>query len=93
MLPERGRLRATPGSLAIVSDAAFTRCARPHLTARRISTYTILGWVGYAVANLVGSALALRWQLTLGVTIIAFVALLPQGLIGLRARLAGASRG
>ena len=38
-------------------------------------------------------AVASRWQLTLGVTIIAFVALLPQGLIGLRARLAGASRG
>lgn len=35
---------------------------------------------------------AARWQLTLGLTIIAFVALLPQGLIGLRARLAGARR-
>lgn len=32
--------------------------------------------------------LAARWQLTLGLTIIAFVALLPGGLIGLRARLA-----
>jgi len=31
--------------------------------------------------------LASRWQLTLGLTIIAFVALLPHGLIGLRARL------
>jgi branched-chain amino acid transport system permease protein len=30
--------------------------------------------------------LASRWQLTLGLTIIVFVALLPQGLIGLRAR-------
>lgn len=42
--------------------------------------------------------LATRWQLTLGLTIIAFVALLPQGLIGLKARLAsrgvgGASHG
>jgi branched-chain amino acid transport system permease protein len=36
---------------------------------------------------------ASRWQLTLGFTIIAFVALLPQGLIGLRARFAGARRG
>jgi branched-chain amino acid transport system permease protein len=36
-------------------------------------------------------AVASRWQLTLGLTIIAFVALLPQGLIGLRARL-GRSR-
>ncbi len=32
--------------------------------------------------------LASRWQLTLGLTIIVFVALLPQGLIGLRARFA-----
>lgn len=32
--------------------------------------------------------IATRWQLTLGITIIAFVALLPQGLIGLRARFA-----
>ena len=28
-----------------------------------------------------------HWQLTLGLTIIAFVALLPKGLIGLRQRL------
>ena len=37
--------------------------------------------------------LASHWQLTLGFTIIAFVALLPKGLIGLRARLAGPSHG
>jgi len=37
--------------------------------------------------------LAGHWQLTLGLTIIAFVALLPKGLIGLKARLAGAGRG
>ena len=37
--------------------------------------------------------LASHWQMTLGFTIIAFVALLPKGLIGLRARLAGASHG
>jgi branched-chain amino acid transport system permease protein len=36
---------------------------------------------------------AAHWQMTLGFTIIAFVALLPKGLIGLRARLAGARRG
>ena len=35
--------------------------------------------------------LASHWQMTLGVTIIAFVALLPKGLIGLRQRLAGAA--
>ena len=39
--------------------------------------------------GIVGAA-ADHWQLTLGVTIIVFVALLPQGLIGLPARLARA---
>ena len=37
--------------------------------------------------------LAGHWQLTLGFTIIAFVALLPKGLVGLRARLFGAPPG
>lgn len=37
--------------------------------------------------------LATRWQLTLGLTIIAFVALLPQGLIGLRERLRAGKAG
>ena len=42
----------------------------------------------YASPDLVGS-LSEHWQLTLGLTIIAFVALLPKGLIGLPARLRG----
>jgi len=37
--------------------------------------------------------LAAHWQLTLGFTIIGFVALLPQGLIGLRARFTRARHG
>lgn len=37
--------------------------------------------------------LAAHWQMTLGLTIIAFVTLLPKGLIGLRERLAGAAHG
>jgi branched-chain amino acid transport system permease protein len=37
--------------------------------------------------------LAAHWQLTLGLTIIGFVALLPKGLIGLRARLMSRSAG
>jgi branched-chain amino acid transport system permease protein len=37
----------------------------------------------YATPALVGSFLADHWQLSLGLTIIAFVALLPKGLIGL----------
>lgn len=40
----------------------------------------------YATPALVGSFLADHWQLTLGLTIIAFVALLPRGLIGLLER-------
>ena len=36
--------------------------------------------------------LAGHWQLTLGFAIIAFVALLPKGLVGLRARLVGSAR-
>lgn len=40
----------------------------------------------YATPSLVGSTLAEHWQLTLGITIIAFVALLPKGLIELPQR-------
>lgn len=41
----------------------------------------------YATPAFVGDLLAQHWQLTLGLTIIAFVALLPKGLIGLAERL------
>ena len=41
----------------------------------------------YATPGIVGDFLADHWQLTLGVTIIAFVALLPRGLIGIAERL------
>jgi branched-chain amino acid transport system permease protein len=41
----------------------------------------------YATPAFVGTLLAEHWQLTLGFTIIAFVALLPKGLIGLPDRL------
>ena len=40
----------------------------------------------YATPAIVGSFLADHWQLTLGITIIAFVAWLPKGLIGLLER-------
>ena len=43
----------------------------------------------YATQAFVGEFLAEHWQLTLGFTIIAFVALLPKGLIGLGERLRG----
>jgi len=41
----------------------------------------------YASEGLVGPLLAGHWQLTLGLTIIAFVATMPKGLIGLPAQL------
>ncbi len=40
----------------------------------------------FASPGLVGDSIASHWQLTLGLTIIAFVALLPKGLIGLPQR-------
>ena len=40
----------------------------------------------FSTPALVGDRLAEHWQLTLGITIIAFVALLPKGLIGLPQR-------
>jgi branched-chain amino acid transport system permease protein len=46
----------------------------------------------YATPGLVGDFLASHWQLTLGLTIIAFVAGLPKGLIGLTERLRGTSK-
>jgi branched-chain amino acid transport system permease protein len=46
----------------------------------------------YQSEGIVGS-MATHWQLTLGLTIIAFVALLPKGLIGLGARLGLARHG
>jgi hypothetical protein len=55
-----------------VTDVAFTRCARPHLTARRISTYTILGFTGYVIANVVGVLLASHWELSLSERLVAF---------------------
>lgn len=45
---------------------SLSSCARPTLTSRRISTYTVMGFTGYAVASLLGSVLAIHWQLTLG---------------------------
>ena len=40
----------------------------------------------YQTEGLVGATLAAHWQLTLGLTIIAFVAALPKGIVGLRMR-------
>jgi hypothetical protein len=50
----------------------LTRCARPTLTRRAISAYTILGFTGYGAANVVAAWLALRWELTLIERLVAF---------------------
>ncbi|HUJ63320.1 MAG TPA: prolipoprotein diacylglyceryl transferase family protein [Kofleriaceae bacterium] len=55
-----------------MAEVAFTRCAQPTVTARRISTYTVLGFTGYAVASVLGAVLAVRWDLTLGDRLIGF---------------------
>jgi hypothetical protein len=52
----------------------LARCAPPTLTSRRISTYTITGFAGYAVANVVAAVLASDWSLTLSERLIAFFA-------------------
>ena len=57
-----------------MTEVAFTRCARPQLTARRISSYTILGFTGYVIANVVGVVLASHWDLSLGERLVAFFA-------------------
>jgi len=54
-------------------------------------TFTLLKEL-FQSENLLGP-LAGHWQMTLGFTIIAFVALLPKGLVGLGARLRGAAHG
>jgi prolipoprotein diacylglyceryl transferase len=40
----------------------------------RYSTYTVLGFLGYAVASSLGAALAIAWDLTLGERLVALVA-------------------
>lgn len=51
----------------------LVRCP-PHLTKRRVSSYTVLGFMGYLIANVVGVMLARRWGLQLGERLIAFFA-------------------
>lgn len=57
-----------------MTELAYSRCARPQVTSRQISTYTILGFMGFAVANLVCALLAVHWQLDLTERLIAFFA-------------------
>jgi len=48
-----------------MTKLALARCARPTLMRRSISTYTMLGFTGYVVASVLGSVLAVVWELTL----------------------------
>ncbi|HEX7702238.1 MAG TPA: prolipoprotein diacylglyceryl transferase family protein [Kofleriaceae bacterium] len=48
-----------------------TSCAHP--TVRGISTYTVFGFVGYGVANIVGAILSYAWQLSLSDRLITFL--------------------
>jgi len=50
----------------------LTRFARPRIGAR--STYTVLGFIGYAVATALAMVLCIAWDLTLGERLIALVA-------------------
>jgi len=50
----------------------LTRCARP--TVRGVSTYTILGFAGYAAATALAIYLGLRWHLSVTERLIACVA-------------------
>jgi len=43
----------------------LSRCVGPKVTSRAISTYTILGFTGYAAANVLGVVLGSVWELTL----------------------------
>lgn len=54
------------------SGTGLSRLARP--TIGGVSTYTVLGFAGYAVASALGSALAIAWQLPLGDRLAALIA-------------------
>jgi len=76
-----GALAGLAGLLLAVKDGAVIGAVAFTLLKELFQSEALLG------------PLASHWQLTLGLTIIAFVAALPRGLIGLGARLRGAARG
>lgn len=55
-----------------MSGSRLSRLAHP--TIRGVSTYTVLGFAGYAVASALGSALAIAWRLPLGDRLAALIA-------------------
>jgi hypothetical protein len=53
-------------------ELELSRCARPTIRGR--STYTVLGFAGYAVASIFCAVLASAWSFTLGERLVALVA-------------------
>lgn len=53
------------------TELALARCAQPKLRGR--STYTVLGFLGYAVASCFGAVLASAWDFSLGERLVALV--------------------
>ena len=84
-----GALAGLAGFLMAANDAAVNPELLSWHESGAVLLMIILGGLGHLRGAVLGAA-ADHWQLTLGVTIIVFVALLPQGLIGLPARLARA---
>lgn len=63
--------RAVPSSEVGAGSMLPTRCAQP--TIGGTSTYTILGFIGYGVASLVGALLSWHWQLPMRDRVIALL--------------------
>ena len=76
-----GALAGLAGFLLAVKDGAVIGAIAFTLLKELFQLESLLG------------PIASHWQMTLGFTIIAFVALLPRGLTGLKARFAGARHG
>ncbi len=68
-------LIATQDSLSLrctaMSRLSLSRCATPKI--RRWSTYTVLGFTGYVVASIFATALAIAWEFTLAMRLVALV--------------------
>jgi prolipoprotein diacylglyceryltransferase len=52
----------------------FARCAEPAPTIGTRSAYTVLGFIGYALGNVLAMVLSWQWQLTLAERILVFLA-------------------
>jgi len=48
-------------------------CVTPTVGARKVSTYTVCGFLGYAIASVVTMFLATAWNLTLGERVVSMI--------------------